>query len=76
MLFRSAGCIYGETDEFGYQATKDIVHHYDYHATVLYLFGLDPAKLAFARPGGAGTLLDGQPGKIVSGILKRPPVNA
>jgi hypothetical protein len=35
---------------------------------------LDPAKLVYARPGGVGTLLDGQPGKIVSGILKKPPV--
>jgi len=67
------GCIYGETDDFGYQAIKDIVHHYDYHATLMYLFGLDIGKLSFARPGGAGTLLDGQPGQIVAGILQRPP---
>lgn len=60
----------------GYQAVKDIVHHYDYHATLMYLLALDPAKLAYARPGGVGTLLDGQPGKIVEGILKRPPVNS
>lgn len=68
-----AGCMHGETDEFGYQAVKDIVHHYDYHATILHLFGLDPARLAFARPGGLGTLLDGQPGQIVRAILKNPP---
>jgi len=36
------------------------------------LFGLEPDKLVFARPGGNGTLLDGQPGKIVEGILKNP----
>ena len=23
------GCVHGETDEFGHQAVKDIVHHYD-----------------------------------------------
>lgn len=69
------GFIHGETDDFGYQAIKDIVHHYDYHATLMYLFGLDPGKLAFARPGGVGTLLDGQPGKIVDGILKHPSVS-
>lgn len=68
-----AGLVYGETDEFGHRAVKDVVNHYDYHATLLHLFGLDPAKLNFARPGGVGTLLDGQPGKIVSGILKNPP---
>ncbi len=66
------GCIYGQTDDFGYQAVTDIVHHYDYHATLMYLFGLEPDKLVFARPGGNGTLLDGQPGKIVEGILKNP----
>jgi hypothetical protein len=71
-----SGCVHGATDDFGYQAVTDVVHHYDYHATVMYLFGLDPTKLTFARPGGAGSLLDGQPGQIVHGILKRPPVPA
>ena len=66
------GTVYGQTDDFGYQAVTDIVHHYDYHATVMHLFGLEPSKLAFVRPGGLGTLLDGQPGKIVEGILKQP----
>lgn len=66
------GVVFGETDDFGYQAVKDIVNHYDYHATLLHLFGLDPQKLSFIRPGGSGTLLDGQPGRIVNEILKRP----
>lgn len=66
------GVVFGETDDFGYQAVKDIVHHYDYHATIMYLFGLDPSQLTFARPGGVGTLLDGQPGRIVNEILKNP----
>jgi hypothetical protein len=71
-----AGCIFGETDEFGHKAVTDVVNHYDFHATLLYLFGLDPEKLLFQRPTGPGTLLDGQPGKIVSGILKNPPTSA
>jgi hypothetical protein len=69
------GCIHGETDDFGYQAVKDIVNHFDYHATILYLFGLDPQRLSFVRPGGNGTLLDGQPGRIVNAILKKPSVS-
>ena len=67
------GFSFGETDEFGHKAVKDVVNHYDYHATLLHLFGLDAGKLSFARPGGVGTLLDGQPGKIVGDLLKRPP---
>ena len=64
-----AGCIYGETDEIGHKAVKDIVNHYDYHATLFHLFGIDINQLTFARPGGEGSLLDGQPGKIVTDIL-------
>lgn len=64
-----AGHIYGETDEFGHKAIKDVVNHYDYHATLLHLFGLDAAKLTVPRPGGDASLLDGQPGRIVQEIL-------
>lgn len=67
-----AGCIHGETDEFGHKAIKDVVNHYDYHATLLHLFGIDAQRLAVARPGGQASLLDGQPGRIVEEILKRP----
>ncbi|HIN95871.1 MAG TPA: DUF1501 domain-containing protein, partial [Planctomycetes bacterium] len=34
------GCIHGKTDEFGHEAVEDVVNHYDYHATLLHLFGL------------------------------------
>lgn len=66
-----AGLIYGETDEFGHKAVKDVVNHYDYHATLFHLFGLEINKLTYPRPGGEASLLDGQPGRIVSEILKR-----
>lgn len=69
------GCVWGETDELGHKAVKDIVNHYDYHATLLHLFGLDPQTLSFQRPTGPASLLDGQPGTIVSGILERPPAS-
>ena len=68
-----AGCVYGETDEFGHKAVKDVVNHYDYHATLLHLLGFEAKELAFQRPNGKATLLDGQDGKIVSGILQHPP---
>jgi uncharacterized protein (DUF1501 family) len=65
------GLAYGATDEFASKAVENVVNHFDYHATLLHLFGLDPAQVAFERPGGAGSLLDGQPGKIVWDILER-----
>jgi len=65
-----AGLAFGETDEFGHKAVKDIVNHYDYHATLLHLFGLDPKKLTYSRNGVEQTLLDGQPGRVVGEILR------
>ncbi|MFM2003013.1 MAG: hypothetical protein RI963_2439 [Planctomycetota bacterium] len=35
------GLTYGATDEFGHHAVENIVNHFDYHATLLHLFGLD-----------------------------------
>jgi hypothetical protein len=67
-----SGYVHGATDEFGHKAVENVVNHYDYHATLLHLFGLDPNSLAFTRPTGNGTLLDGQPGRIVSELLQRP----
>ena len=67
--FRRGGA-FGETDEFGHRAIRDVVNHYDYHATLLHLFGLDPARLIYHRNGRQETLLDGQPGTVVQGILQ------
>ena len=67
------GCIYGETDELGHKAVKDVVNHSDYHATLLHLFGLDPQQVTFTRPTGPGSLIDGQPARIVWDILARGP---
>jgi hypothetical protein len=64
-----AGHVHGETDEFGHKAVKDVVNHYDLHATILHLFGLDHTQLTFARPQGAGSLVDGQPAAVVQQIL-------
>jgi hypothetical protein len=63
------GHVHGETDEWGHHAVKDIVNHYDWHATLLQLFGLDHAQLAYKRNGQAMTLTDGQPAQVVKGLL-------
>ena len=48
---------------------KDIVNHYDYHATLLQLFGLDHTKLTYKRNGTPVSLTDNQGGRVVTEIL-------
>jgi Protein of unknown function (DUF1501) len=64
-----AGCVYGATDEWGHHAVENTVNHYDYHATLLHLFGLNHEELAYTRNNRELTLTDGQPGQVVEGIL-------
>lgn len=64
------GQTYGATDEFGHKAVENIVNHYDYHATLLHLFGLDAKLLTYLRSGREQSLLDGQEGQIVQGLLR------
>ena len=66
------GYIHGETDELGFEAIRDPVTHFDYHATLLHLFGLDHHSLVFERSTRQESLTDGQPAKVVNGILKKP----
>jgi hypothetical protein len=64
-----AGHIHGATDEFGHHAVENIVNHYDYHATLLHLFGLDHRRLVYRRNGQEVTLTDNQPARIVRELL-------
>ena len=63
------GMTYGETDEFGHRAVTDIVNHYDYHATLMHLFGLHSEEVVYKRNGRQASLVDGQGGRIISNIL-------
>jgi len=63
------GTGFGETDEFGHKAVQDVVNHYDYHETLLHLFGLDSQKLIYQQGNQARTLSDGQAARIVKEIL-------
>ncbi len=63
------GHIHGATDEWGLNAERDVVHHYDYHATLLHLFGLDPARLMYKRNATEQTLIDGQAARVVKELL-------
>ena len=64
-----AGYVHGETDELGHRAVKDIVNHYDYHATLQHLFGIDPDRFTFTRPTGVGKLIESDKASIVHSIL-------
>ena len=45
------GCVYGETDDFGYRPVKNKVRLHDLHATMLHLLGMDHEKLTFPHHG-------------------------
>lgn len=45
------GFAYGETDEIGYHAVKDVCTTPDFHATVLHLLGIDHTRLTFYHNG-------------------------
>ncbi len=62
------GVIYGESDEFGYNITKDPVHVNDFHATILHLMGLNHEKLIFKHLGRRYRLTD-VAGQLVQGIM-------
>lgn len=64
-----SGCVYGATDEWGHQAIENVVNHYDYHATLMHLFGLDHEQLIYNRSNRDQTITDGQPGQVLEGIL-------
>jgi hypothetical protein len=64
------GFVYGATDEFGLAAVENPVHHSDFHATVLHLFGLDPERLVYLHNGQELSLIAGQSGRVVEEILQ------
>ncbi len=63
------GMTYGETDEWGHHAVKDIVTHHDLHATLLHLFGLDHTRLVYRRAGRELSLTDSKPARVIRDIL-------
>lgn len=63
------GYTHGSTDEFGHHAVENVVNHYDYHATLLHLFGLDAKTLTYKRNGTPQSLIQNDEAKIVSELL-------
>ncbi|MSU34123.1 MAG: DUF1501 domain-containing protein [Pedosphaera sp.] len=63
------GMTYGETDEWGHHAVKNVVTQHDYHATLLHLFGLDHTRLLYRHAGRELTLTDKKAARVVREIL-------
>ena len=63
-----AGFSYGETDEFGYAATKDVATPHDFHATILHLLGIDHEELTFYHNGIERRLTDVH-GHVIEEVL-------
>jgi uncharacterized protein (DUF1501 family) len=63
------GHIHGATDEWGHRAVSDVVNHYDYHATLLYLFGLNHEQFTYKRAAQEQSLIDGQKARVVKEVL-------
>src|SRR5437762_7023277 len=63
------GVAYGATDDLGYAAVENAVSVHDFHATMLYLLGIDAAKLAVRYQGLDVRLTGPQGGTVVRDIL-------
>ncbi|BCS32415.1 sulfatase [Luteitalea sp. TBR-22] len=65
-----AGTVFGETDDFSYNITKDPVHQRDLHATILNLFGLDHDAFTFRHQGLDQKLVGVEaPAHVVKGLI-------
>jgi len=62
------GYTHGKTDDFGYEASEDVVTVHDLHATLLHLLGLDHRRLDFPHAGRRERLTDPD----VTGARNRP----
>ncbi len=58
----------GETDELGFNVTKDQVHVHDLHATMLQLLGFDHTRLTYKFQGRNFRLTD-VAGEVVPSLL-------
>ena len=63
------GTSYGETDELGYHAVKDVVHVRDLHATMLHQLGLDHDRFSYPFQGLDMKLTGVEKAKVIKGIL-------
>lgn len=63
------GIVYGETDEFSYNITKDPVHVRDLQSTILHLFGIEHEKFSYRYQGLDVKLTGQEKAYVVKGLL-------
>ena len=63
------GSVHGETDDFGWNITRDPVHLRDLHATMLNQLGLNHERFVFPYRGLDQKLVGVEPAKVVTQIL-------
>ena len=63
------GITFGESDEFGFNVTRDRVHVHDLQATILHLLGLDHMKLTYKFQGLEQRLTGVEPARVVREII-------
>ncbi len=64
-----AGSVYGETDDFSYNITKDGVHLNDLNATILHCLGIDHSKFTYKFQGLDQKLTGVEEATVVKGVL-------
>ncbi|MDB6140803.1 MAG: hypothetical protein JWO94_3875, partial [Verrucomicrobiaceae bacterium] len=62
------GHTHGETDDYGYNITRDPVHVHDLNATIMHLMGVDHTKLTYQYQGRDFRLTDIH-GEVVKPLL-------
>ena len=63
------GTSYGETDELGYNAVKDVAHVRDLHATMLHQIGLHHDRFSYPFQGLDMKLTGVEKARVIKGIL-------
>jgi hypothetical protein len=63
------GVTYGESDDFGFNATTNRVHVRDLHATILHLLGFDHQRLSYRFQGLDQRITGVLPSRVVPELL-------
>ncbi len=63
------GLVYGETDDFSYNAIENPVHLRDLNATILHAMGIDHSRLTYKFQGLEQKLTGVVPAQVVKGLL-------